>query len=61
MAQGIVSNSSIQKQTAAGRLLITSYDSGYEHSLDRFVDMKLLLQEQNVEANDSPATLASAA
>jgi hypothetical protein len=59
MAQGIVSNSSIQKQTAAGRL-ITSYDSGYEHSLDRFVDMKLLLQEQNVEANDSPATLASA-
>jgi hypothetical protein len=60
MAQGIVLNSSIQKQTSAGRPLITSYDSGYEHSLDRYVDVKLLLQEQDVEANDSPATFASA-
>jgi hypothetical protein len=61
MAQGIVSNSSIQKQTAAGRPLITSFDSGYEYSLDRCVDVKLLLQEQDAEANNPPATLASAA
>ncbi|HWY57730.1 MAG TPA: hypothetical protein VNZ03_24935 [Terriglobales bacterium] len=60
MAQGIASNLYLPNQTFA-RPLITSYDSGYEHSLDHYVDIKLLLQDADQETNCSPATFASAA
>jgi hypothetical protein len=60
MPQRIASNLYLSNQTLA-RPLITSYDSGYEHSLDHYVDIKLLLQDADQEANCSPATFASAA
>jgi hypothetical protein len=59
MAYGIAPNSSLPNQTVA-RPLITTYDSGYEHSLDHYVDVKLLVQEEDKEASDTPATLAAA-
>jgi len=51
-------NHSVARQIAA-RPRVTSYDSGYEHSLDRYVDAKLLLNadEQVIE---TPATFAAA-
>ena len=58
MAYGIVSNSSLSTQ--AGRPHVTSYDSGYEHSLDHYIDVKLLLQDTDKQANEAPATFASA-
>jgi hypothetical protein len=60
MPQGITSNLYLSNQTFA-RPLIASYDSGYEHSLDHYVDIKLLLQDADQEANCTPATFASAA
>jgi hypothetical protein len=61
MAYGIVSNSSRLTQTSA-RPSITSYDDGYEHSLDHYVDVKLLLldDDRDNEANQVPATFAFA-
>ncbi len=63
MAYGNASNcnstSSLPNQNAA-RPSVTSYDSGYEHSFDRYVDVKLLLQEADQEGSDIPATLAAA-
>ena len=58
MSYGIVTNSSLANQSARTR--VTSYDSGYEHSLDRYVDVKLLVLEADSEAKDYPATLAAA-
>jgi hypothetical protein len=60
MAQGIASNSFLSNQAVA-RPLVKSYDSGYEHSLDHCVDIKLLLQDADKEANGPAATFASAA
>jgi hypothetical protein len=57
MVDGIISNSSLSNQSLA-RPSVTSYDSGYEHSLDRYVDVKLLL-DNSKEANDVPATFAA--
>jgi hypothetical protein len=57
MTREIVSNSSFSKQTVART--ITSYDCGYEHSFDRYVDVKLLLQDADKEGTDIPATYAS--
>jgi hypothetical protein len=57
MATGILSYSPLSNQTAV-RPLVTSYDSGYEHGLDHYVDVKLLLQDPDREAIDVPATLA---
>ena len=41
------------------RLAVSSYDSGYEFSVDRYAGVKLLVQaaEDNI---DTPATYASA-
>lgn len=39
----------------------TSFDSGYEHSLGHYVDVKLLVLEEDEEKDSTPATLASAA
>ncbi len=59
MAYGIVSNSSLSNQTLS-RPAVTSYDSGYEHSLDRYVDTKLLLLDEDKGASGTPATFAKA-
>jgi hypothetical protein len=55
MANGIAPNSSLSHQTAV-RPQVTSYDSGYEYSLDRYVDVKLLLQGTDKEINSRPTT-----
>ncbi len=60
MAHGIGSNSSFSNQIVA-RPRITSYDSGYEHSLDHYVDVKLLLQNADKQEDKAPATFAEAA
>jgi hypothetical protein len=44
----------------APRPRVTSYDSGYEHSLDRYVDIKLLLQDTHGQEDKAPATFAAA-
>lgn len=53
MAYGIVSNSSLSNQNSA-RPSVTSYDSGYEHSFDHYVDVKLLLQDADKKATIAP-------
>ena len=58
MAYLISSNSSHSNQTLS-RPYITSFDSGYEHSLDHYVDVRLLLQDAD-DKEDVPATLAAA-
>jgi hypothetical protein len=59
MATGILLNSPHSNQTA-NRPLVSTYDSGYEHGFDHYVDVKVMLQAADPEANDSPATLALA-
>ena len=60
MADLIAPNSSRPKQTVS-RPSVTSYDSGDEHSLDHYIEVKLLLQDTDDDnANDIPATLAAA-
>jgi hypothetical protein len=56
MANGIALNVLNSNQTA-DRPPVTSYDSGYEYSLDHYVDVKLLVQDAS---NDIPATFAIA-
>jgi hypothetical protein len=59
MADLLVSNSSRPNQTVS-RPPVTSYDSGYEHSLDHYIDVKLLLRDAaDNEANDVSATSAA--
>jgi len=58
MTYGIVSNSSLSSQTGQPR--ITSYDSGYEYSLDRYIDVKSLVQDADKEESNAPATFAMA-
>jgi hypothetical protein len=60
MSHEIGSNSSFSNQIATGTR-VTSYDSGYEHSLDRYVDVKLLLQNAEGQKNQVSATFAEAA
>jgi hypothetical protein len=60
MTHEIGSNSSFSNPIAA-RPRITSYDSGYEHSLDHYVDVKLLLQNAEGQEDKAPATFAEAA
>ena len=57
MAFGIVTNPSLSNRTLAGPT-VTSYDSGYEHSFDRYVDVKLLELDADNESKDVPATYA---
>lgn len=56
MAYGIASNSNL----TIARPSVTSYDSGYEHSLDRYVEVRLLVQNADQEAIDSPRLFAVA-
>jgi hypothetical protein len=59
MADLIAPNSFRPKQTGS-RPSVTSYDSGDEHSLDHYIEVKLLLQDtDDDEANDVPATSAA--
>ena len=60
MTHEIGSNSFFSNPIAA-RPRITSYDSGYEHSLDHCVDVKLLLQNAEGQEDKAPATFAEAA
>jgi len=47
-----------QKKTdAVGRLELTSYDSGYEHSLDHWVELQDLIRK--AESGLPPAALAA--
>lgn len=61
MTQAVVTNSnsslSIRANTSQS---VTSFDSGYEHSLERYVDVKLLVLEANEEEYSIPATYAAA-
>jgi len=65
MTQAVVSNSnshsnsSLSIQTDASQS-VTSFDSGYEHSLAHYVDVKLLVLEANEEKYSTPATYAAA-
>ena len=60
MADLIAPNSSRPTQTVS-QPSVTSHDSGDEHSLDHYVEVKLLVQDMDDDkANDVPATLASA-
>jgi hypothetical protein len=58
MANGIASNLPNSNQTTP-RPPVTSYDSGYEFSLDHYVDVRLLMRDGD-EASDVPATYAPA-
>jgi hypothetical protein len=40
-----------QRNQYASRPVITSYDSGYDFSMEHYVDTKLLLQDAENEAN----------
>jgi hypothetical protein len=60
MTHEIGSNPSFSNQIAA-RPRVKSYDSGYEHSLDHYVDVKLLLQNADGQEDKTPATFAEAA
>jgi hypothetical protein len=56
MANEIASNRANQNTP---RPAISSYDSGYEFSLDRYVDLKSLVHDAD-KHTDAPATYASA-
>jgi len=59
MTHEIGSNSSFSSVIAA-RPRLTSYDAGYEHSLDHYVDVKLLLLNTDGPEEKAAATLAAA-
>ena len=60
MSDLIAPNSSGPKQTVS-QPSVTSYDSGDEHSLDHYIDVKLLVQDtDDNEENEVPATFAAA-
>ena len=60
MTQAFLSNSSSSLPMQAHTAL-TSFDSGYEHSLGHYVDVKLLVLEEDEEKDSTSATFASAA
>ena len=47
-------------QQAAGRKPVASYDSGYEHSFDHYVDVKCLVEDAYEASEETPATFAKA-
>jgi hypothetical protein len=51
MTSSIALNASRPNNTGA-RPSVTSFDSGYEHSFDRYVDVKLLLEDADREATE---------
>lgn len=65
MAYGKVTNPSLLNRTFAGPP-VASYDSGYEHSFDRYIDVRLLVldaendSKNESKAEDAPATYALA-
>ena len=59
MTQAFLSNSNSSRPMQAHTAL-TSFDSGYEHSLGHYVDVKLLVLEEDEEKGSTPATFASA-
>jgi hypothetical protein len=59
MANGIASNLPNSKPTHT-RPAVRSYDSGYEFSFERYVDVNLLVRSADRESSDAPATLAFA-
>jgi len=59
MTQEIGPNSYFSNPVAV-RPRVAPYDSGYEHSLDHYVDVKLLLQKTDGQEDKAPATFAAA-
>ncbi len=59
MTSSIALNSSRPNNTGA-RPSVTSFDSGYEHSFDHYVNVKLLLLDEKKEASDVPAPMRAA-
>ncbi len=60
MTHEIGSTSSFSNQIVV-RPRVTSYDSGYEHSFDQYVDVKLLVLNTDGQEDKPPATFAEAA
>jgi hypothetical protein len=52
----LISANSPLPVSAAGRPQVTSFDSGYEHSFDHYLDVKLLVEDADREASDVPNT-----
>jgi hypothetical protein len=62
MTSSIALNSSRPNNTGA-RPSVTSFDSGYEHNFDHYVDVRLLVldaEREEREENDVSATVAAA-
>ncbi len=57
MASEITKNT---PQQTVGRKPVASYDSGYEHSFDHYVDLKSLVEDAYEASEETPATLAKA-
>jgi hypothetical protein len=47
-------------QQTAERRPVASYDSGYEHSFDHYVDLKCMVEDAYEESVETPATFAKA-
>jgi hypothetical protein len=45
----------------AGRPFLTSYDSGYEHSLEHWIDLQHRIEEADKEPSSVPMEFAAAA
>ena len=41
-----------ESQTSSGRPLVTSYDSGYEHSLEHWLDVQHLVEADEKEPSE---------
>lgn len=50
---------SLPNRTAGGPS-VTSYDSGYEHSFDHYVDLKLLVEDAATEGREFSSITAAA-
>jgi hypothetical protein len=48
-------------QIAAGRPLLSSYDSGYEHSLEHWIDLQHRVEEADKDPLPAPTQLATEA
>jgi hypothetical protein len=57
MANEVASN---RPDQTPPRSAIVSYDSEYEFSIDRYVDVRLLVDDADKQVSDAPATYASA-
>lgn len=57
MASEITKNT---PQQSTGRKPVASYDSGYEHSFDHYVDVKCMVEQEYEASEETPATFAKA-